>query len=391
MTCHDIADYMQRHLDHDLNEQEAAVLNAHTRHCSDCAEMFDRLKRLSAELDNLPKVVPAFSLVDAIMPLLDTIELERPIAIARATATMSPEQDQAAANDKFNEQERSLRPREGERRKRFSWPLVSGIVGVGVAMGLFLVLINPIMPPSGSKDEAAGMKSTADSTAFTGTTESTTSPAADEVRIESTLQSSSGAADEPASPGEIERKSDKKLSDTVDESESGKFQVTVPYAEVPGEQYNTDADEQVLPPADVHTTYNKTTSSTDGSTDAGSQAGAEEGGAVPETGSSIASIAKDQYGEEMGITSNGDSTKMDVSNTVQSPNGEMTAAIVDKAVFIYSAQEGTVLLESNKLAGEIGSLQWSDDGMALFFSVKDTDGQSSRYKVDTKEWSITKQ
>ncbi|MNG21805.1 hypothetical protein D3C84_1062120 [compost metagenome] len=102
-------------------------------------------------------------------------------------------------------------------------------------------------------------------------------------------------------------------------------------------------------------------------------------------------IAKDQFGEPMGITSNGASTNFSISNVVQSPDGSLSAAIVDGAVLVYTAQEGTVQLDSGKKTGSISGLQWSDDGKALFFEVKDDSGQTTHYKVDTQEWTIAAQ
>ena len=42
--------YMQRQLDGDLDPKEEDELHAHLMHCLDCAQMFERLQRLSDEL-----------------------------------------------------------------------------------------------------------------------------------------------------------------------------------------------------------------------------------------------------------------------------------------------------------------------------------------------------
>ena len=75
MNCQEVMELMQRQLDDDLDESEIEVLMNHTRQCPDCAAMFERLQLLSAELTSLPKVMPSYSLVDAIMPQLERIEL----------------------------------------------------------------------------------------------------------------------------------------------------------------------------------------------------------------------------------------------------------------------------------------------------------------------------
>ena len=75
MKCQEVMMYMQRQLDGDLAPKEEDELHAHLMHCLDCAQMFERLQALSDELSQLPKVMPPFSLVDAIMPQL--LELDK--------------------------------------------------------------------------------------------------------------------------------------------------------------------------------------------------------------------------------------------------------------------------------------------------------------------------
>lgn len=77
MKCSEVMDLMQRHLDNDLHEREQDELRDHLQECTSCAEMFERLNRLSDELVSLPKVVPPVSLVDSIMPRLEEIDRER--------------------------------------------------------------------------------------------------------------------------------------------------------------------------------------------------------------------------------------------------------------------------------------------------------------------------
>ncbi|WP_256710686.1 anti-sigma factor [Paenibacillus sp. FSL H8-0548] len=121
---------MQRQLDDDLDESENEVLMNHTRQCPDCAAMFERLKLLSAELTSLPKVMPSYSLVDAIMPQLERLEL-----FAQSEATTEP------ANDL------ELREAAGRRMKRERrWPsmrIVGGVIAAGIVAGLFLVTYKP--------------------------------------------------------------------------------------------------------------------------------------------------------------------------------------------------------------------------------------------------------
>lgn len=78
MKCEEeVVDWMQRYVDHELGEEETSQLMNHIATCPDCAEKFHILQTLSRELEELPAVSPAFSLVDSIMPQLDAIDRAR--------------------------------------------------------------------------------------------------------------------------------------------------------------------------------------------------------------------------------------------------------------------------------------------------------------------------
>lgn len=76
MNCHEAGELMQRYLDKVLLDSEEESMQAHLRHCTQCSKLFNRFKYLTSELDLLPKVTPPYSLVDAIMPQLERLELE---------------------------------------------------------------------------------------------------------------------------------------------------------------------------------------------------------------------------------------------------------------------------------------------------------------------------
>ncbi|WDM20660.1 anti-sigma factor family protein [Paenibacillus polymyxa] len=78
MKCgEEVMDWMQRYVDHELGEEKTSQLMNHIATCPDCAEKFLILQTLSRELEELPAVSPAFSLVDSIMPQLDAIDRAR--------------------------------------------------------------------------------------------------------------------------------------------------------------------------------------------------------------------------------------------------------------------------------------------------------------------------
>ncbi|MDR6551272.1 zf-HC2 domain-containing protein [Paenibacillus qinlingensis] len=131
MKCQEVMMYMQRQLDGDLAPEEEDELHAHLMHCLDCAQMFERLKVLSSELSQLPKVMPPFSLVDSILPQLleldkqkETPQLDNvvpfPTLVARAEVEGEPKR---SGLNRLKEQ--------------FSWKFASGVVAAGLIIGFF--------------------------------------------------------------------------------------------------------------------------------------------------------------------------------------------------------------------------------------------------------------
>jgi len=129
MMCEEVSELMQRHLDGDLDPSEESVLQAHIAMCPECARLWDRLLRLHAELDALPKVKPPFSLVDAILPRL--AEIDR---AALEAAAPSADSVGAVMND-MPEKEAARRPR----RRRKPWAAFGGVVAAGIVLGIYMI------------------------------------------------------------------------------------------------------------------------------------------------------------------------------------------------------------------------------------------------------------
>lgn len=71
--CAEAAEWMQRLIDSDLNREEERALLRHLDGCDACRKRFESLMSIDEQLRRLPKVEPPFSLVDAILPMLDRI------------------------------------------------------------------------------------------------------------------------------------------------------------------------------------------------------------------------------------------------------------------------------------------------------------------------------
>jgi hypothetical protein len=122
MICQEVMELMQRYIDGDLDQQETSLMMDHTGQCPDCAAMLTRLQRLSSELEQLPRVVPKFSLVDAILPELDRIHA----ANTMDGSSSGKDPDQVPVTH------RSHRP------SRHLFGKLSGVVAAGVVAGLLL-------------------------------------------------------------------------------------------------------------------------------------------------------------------------------------------------------------------------------------------------------------
>lgn len=72
MTNVEIWEWMQRDLDGDLAPEEQAALLALLEKDADLLLKYNRLKNVSLQLEQLPPVVPSFSIVDSILPKLES-------------------------------------------------------------------------------------------------------------------------------------------------------------------------------------------------------------------------------------------------------------------------------------------------------------------------------
>lgn len=75
MNCEEVLIIMQKYVDQEHTHAEYAEMSDHLHRCPSCTAIFERLKRLSDELEQLPKVVPAYSIVDTILPKLERMNL----------------------------------------------------------------------------------------------------------------------------------------------------------------------------------------------------------------------------------------------------------------------------------------------------------------------------
>jgi len=124
MTQDDIHEWMQRDLDDDLSEEEKRILQAKLAENPEYMLQYERLKKVSDGLTNLPRVTPPFSIVDALLPQLEqSQETPEPAAV---TQTELPRLELKQTEDKSVGKKRRL-------------PLWMAKVGSGVAAACLLL------------------------------------------------------------------------------------------------------------------------------------------------------------------------------------------------------------------------------------------------------------
>ena len=372
MNCQEVMEYMQRELDGDLGEIESAKLLEHIRHCADCAAMYERLKRLSAELENLPKVTPPFSLVDAILPKLDEIDRANAAAAGADAGAAGP------AGASGSVPANGALPR--RRISRFNLRMLGGVVAAGIAAGIFLVTYNQDRLNGDLLNlgmESASSGSSAMSSSASSASSAKPMLTMDSSRIlESADQSGPllekslnfGSADDAAAGGQA---ADSASGGTAGQSlpTGDGVQEGAGPGDAPGSASAAPgAGEPRMSPPDL----------LQGSGDAVGVAEWEE-------------AAPDRLGNEpmMSIAGFVDEPPAEPIESV-SPDGAWIAAFEDSRLIIRD-REGNTWFEGEERAGAVAALGWSDDGTHFRYELRREDGTSEVWRVDPVSGNETRE
>lgn len=357
MNCPEAVEWMHRYIDRDLDEEESAVLLQHIHACSNCAEEFEMLNMLSAQLEQLPKVTPKFSLVDSILPQLDAIDQARREE-GSAVEIISEVIPAVSADRSGNLRSRSNRPQTSKRRRAY----VSGTLGLTAALiiGMFIYQYEP---RTISDAEIALSSSYNQNTASTQSTS-----AADEAAPADSMANSSndimdGAADsfstqEAQNAGNADENS-AVAADVPSSGSGGKS--AEPAAPAPSPSKTVDKG--------VNTPSDSTKGSAPAATTAPSNEKAlpvnEENAAGSENGS--ADLPQNEAGDSMmmGLTRLS-------ANEWPSPDGKYVVELQDEYVQLYEYMESQEpkLLSEAIIDGEWVSGEWAEDGLIFTYEVE---------------------
>jgi hypothetical protein len=392
MNCQEVMEYMQRELDGDLGEIESATLREHIRHCADCAAMYERLKRLSAELESLPKVTPPFSLVDAILPKLDEIDRAN-AAAASADAGTAGHAGAAgrvgAVGQAGAAGSAQAEPTEATRRRvsRFNLRMLGGVVAAGIVAGIFLVTYNQERLNDSLSGNSAGMSSA-----------SSASSSAESMLMMSFSADTADSFEVADQHGSLPNAS-MKFGPADDGAESGPATESTPGSAPGPAGQPAPADGGINAGEDAGNAATLTSGSDAAGADAGSGAG--ESGVpandLPQNGEEAVGVA--DMGEEpavglgegplLGIAGFEEEPAADTIESV-SPDGAWIAVFSGSRLIIRD-RDGNTWFEGEEREGAVTALGWTEDGAFFRYELLLEDGSTAVFLVDPASGEETRE
>ena len=316
MNCQEVMEYMQRHLDLDLNEEEQRLLEQHIVGCSSCQEMMGRLQRLTDELTNLPKVYPPVSLVDAIMPELVKIDSQvktGPISLQ--------------SNDSEAHIARSPR-----RQRRMPYRMLGGAIAAGILLGVMIMNWDSLQPAERmqASDSSGAQLTSADSMASNVIQDA---PSSGEVSI----SNSGDQAEKSIKESRVDDQA-QYTAEQYDGNDSSFEERWAPSVNDDDHQVNIEFSGDV----NVSDVNGRTSQQSEEPTAGGAEGDAEHAGM------------------QLGIAHHPDQSEL------VSPNGNYIAFVEDGRIVIWDASQELVYSSQAYAGVDPDSLQWHDDSRITF-------------------------
>lgn len=389
MNCQEVMDYMQRQLDGDLDERETEILMNHTRHCSDCAAMFERLKLLNSGLESLPKVVPSFSLVDAILPRL---------AEQQQASVESPEMPQIVIAG-----EAEASPPAARRRPRSNpaWRSWLPLSAAGGALAACVIVIMFFITSNGShrlSDSDSGNMTADATTAADSAMNAATADTSASNDAAATNDGTAKKADEASAlKAQDNATNDKKVAQQSLAASVDPNGETMPPLATGNTMRTSDADQSGGAQSPNYVKSNSGTADQNTTTDGGQQelqatndtadSADTSGGSTGSSGSNDGGAQAQDLapaGNNKGASNNSYGAVV-VASPI-SPDKQYQAFNVDGKVSIYTVSDSVLVFESKPHKG-ISNLKWSDDSKQLTFDALEADGSKHTYVVAANAWT----
>lgn len=348
MNQQEVNEYMQRYLDGDLSEEETAQLEQYLRNAPASAAMFERLKRLNSELEQLPKVTPPVSIVDMILPQLESERMVKEGGASDSAAVSGDAAGPALPGERPNP----------ARRGRYAWIAAGSAVAASIAFTIWIAG-SPEMGVNTAEHAASG---------YSGSATSSAAGASPSVPL-------SGAAESAnmASPGAIMRS-------TRDDASSGQSPAAekqkaedagITPTPVAGEPLDGDSEQIHF---FLHVDQNAPVSGSGESTEEArplSEPPGEEAGESVEGAPGSSGEAGIFGWIESAATGSPDASK--VAEIQSEPEGGQFIRITDRL--------GRELYVSETYDGVIRDVVWSEDSARLEFDVTDAAGGTENFRV----------
>lgn len=342
MKCEEVMELMQRSLDGDLDSGETSRMMEHIQACPECAAMFERLTRLSANLAQLPRVTPSFSIVDSILPQLEKIELEPPASQVSAETGST---------------EDNLPPRTSRSARRIYRRVATAIVA-GIAAGLLIVS----WPSLRSSQSNPNQSFDAASMSGTGSNSASASPSA-----EAGGQQSANNYEQPITKQE-KAAGTSPSADTAQPSAGTEPKTFAQKSIVPNNDFTADGSASPQEPAD--------------STSPSAQPSEEYRpmASLDTTDGSNASGAEDEPSNEPAPSLNTPTSSalmMAPPAVWNSPDGKYRAKVEGNRLKVYQASDDKLVFESGEHPDSaISDVVWDNDSGVLHYTWTDATGHA---------------
>ncbi|GIO35990.1 hypothetical protein J41TS12_08510 [Paenibacillus antibioticophila] len=377
MKCSEAVEWMHRYIDHDLSEEESSALLEHIQSCRDCKEEFAMLKELSAQLEELPVLAPRYSLVDAILPQLEALDLGR--------------REEGSASEEIPAATMAAEPvnRRRERTSGRSRAYRTGALGLAAAviLGVFIYQVEPrtvrdaeiasysVMDTS----ENSSLESSAQDMAQSSDADHITSGSAQEEAAQdasSTTPESEASDHRPAA----DEQSTADSSPTADSGHSPETAPAQPDSSVPNQKSPASSSGQKPTSQENEKLANKEDTSaanrTDAPEDAVSDERASDAPMLQENDGNVEQEADVQDGTiMMGIS------RFAMPDEWASPDGLFLVKYLDEHLYLYRNEiDSSTMVTDLPVEGDWVSGEWSEDG-TVFTYIVEKDGVSASYTL----------
>lgn len=379
MTNEEVNEYMHRYLDDDLSDDEAELLMEHLRQSPATSAMFERLKRLHSDLEQLPRVTPPISIVDSILPRLEREGLW-------SDPTVSNTEQTATSVNKA----RTAAPERGSKtgRQRIHYKWLGGVVAAGIALAVFITTFGPGTSVDDSADDSSLQRAEALSSANDGNSSFENAKASEEPMAKDSAaedaadgvgagMAADGMSAEESAPAKAKAETVEESAVTLTSDQPKAAEADQPKAQ------ETDQQQSEEP---ANTAYTTTPEST--SRDEPVASKTEEAPVADKAVPSKDKTGKGELNRSFGFVPESEPIP------VTAPDGASSAKAVDmngSGQVIVTDQKGNTIYKSAVYQGTLLNLQWSENSTKLTFDVA-TDGEIRLVTIDlTKQTeSVTK-